>query len=228
MSDISALQELHVEDIKEAIAITENVGTIKGVTAGSGLTGGGTTGTVTLGHSNVVTAKTAYCSTATSVTSGGSFTVTDIKYDSNGHITGSQDRSISIPEIPDLTGMLTTSNYASTLDSVYQEKGNYQEAGDYLGPTNVVNDSTGDYVVNVSQNTRGQIAVTKGTLPTVIIVEDTNPTDPTTDTVSVVTNLTSRNHTITQTNVNVVTKQYVDNVIGDINTILDNINGEVI
>ena len=68
--------------------------------------------------------------------------------------------------------MLTTSNYANTLDSVYQEKGNYQEAGDYLGPTNVVNDNTGDYVVNVSQNTRGQIAVTKGTLPTVIIVED--------------------------------------------------------
>lgn len=49
-------------------------GTITEVTAGSGLTGGGTTGSISLGHSNSITAQT---------TSG----LYPIKIDAQGHIT---------------------------------------------------------------------------------------------------------------------------------------------
>lgn len=52
---------------------TTNVGTITGVTAGTGLNGGGTSGTVTLNHSNSVTAQT---------TQG----IYPIKIDAQGHI----------------------------------------------------------------------------------------------------------------------------------------------
>lgn len=227
LSDIQSLQDLDVDAIKEAIAVTENVGTIKGVIPGSGLVGGGETGKVTLSHSNNVTAKTAYGSNDTSVVSGGTFTVTDIKYDENGHITASRDRSITIPEIPDVSGMLTTSNYSDTLDTVYQAKGNYQAAGDYLGPTNVVNDNTGNYVINVTQDTRGQITVTKGTLPSITVVEGSTTT-PSTDTIDVLSEITSNGHTVTEQKVTVASKKYIDDLVGDINAILDRINGEVI
>lgn len=53
----------------------------------------------TINHSNSITAKTAYGSTATSASAnGGSFTVTDIKYDAQGHITGSTDRTINLSQ----------------------------------------------------------------------------------------------------------------------------------
>ena len=227
ISDIQALQELDVDAIKEAIAITANVGTIKGVLPGSGLTGGGETGKVTLSHSNNVTAKTAYSSNATSVASGGTFTVTDVKYDENGHITASRDREISIPEIPNVSGMLTTSNYSDTLDAAYQAKGNYQAAGDYLGPTNAVNDNTGNYVVNVTQDTRGQIKVTKGTLPSITVIEGSTTT-PSTDTVDVLSEITSNGHAVTKQKTTVASKKYIDDLVGDINAILDTINGEAI
>lgn len=91
------------------------------ISAGSGLTGGGSfstnqtsAGTITLnvgagaglsvaddsiGHSNSVTAKTSYGSTATSASAnGGTIIVTDVKYDEQGHITGSTDRSIKLSQ----------------------------------------------------------------------------------------------------------------------------------
>ena len=63
--------------------------------AGTGLSLSGTT----FNHSNSVTAKTAYGSTATTASAnGGSITVTDIKYDAQGHITGSTDRKITLSQ----------------------------------------------------------------------------------------------------------------------------------
>lgn len=50
-------------------------------------------------HKNAVTAKTAYGSTATTASAnGGSITVTDVKYDAQGHITGSTDRKITLSQ----------------------------------------------------------------------------------------------------------------------------------
>ena len=61
-----------------------------------------------LGHSNTkLTAKTAYGSTGTTAAAaGGTFTVTDVKYDEYGHITGSTDRTITLSET--YTGTVTS------------------------------------------------------------------------------------------------------------------------
>lgn len=64
-------------------------------TAGAGLTLSSTQ----FKHTNAVTAKTAYGSTATTASAdGGSITVTDVKYDAQGHITGSTDRKITLSQ----------------------------------------------------------------------------------------------------------------------------------
>ena len=123
--------------------------------------------------------------------------------------------------------MLTASNYSDTLDAVYQAKGNYQAAGGYLGPTNAVNDNTGNYVVNVTQDTRGQIKVTKGTLPNITVIEGSTTT-PSTDTVDVLSEITSNGHAVTKQKTTVASKKYIDDLVGGINAILDAINGEAI
>ena len=54
---------------------------------------------LTIGHSNSVTAKTSYGSTATTASAnGGKITVTDITYDAQGHVTGSTDREITLSQ----------------------------------------------------------------------------------------------------------------------------------
>lgn len=64
-------------------------------TAGAGLTLSSTQ----FKHTNAVTAKTAYGSTETTASAnGGSITVTDVKYDAQGHITGSTDRKITLSQ----------------------------------------------------------------------------------------------------------------------------------
>ncbi len=65
-------------------------------TNGTGITIG--TGNA-INHSNSVTAKTAYGSTATTASAnGGTIKVTDVKYDAQGHITGSTDRTITLSQ----------------------------------------------------------------------------------------------------------------------------------
>ena len=62
-------------------------GTITGVTAGTGLTGGGTTGTVTISHSNSITSQTTQA-------------IYPIKIDAQGHIT-SYGNAATIPTVYD-------------------------------------------------------------------------------------------------------------------------------
>ena len=74
---------------------TASTSTKGGIKVGSGLT----MSSETLNHSNSVTAKTAYVDTATTASAnGGTIKVTDIKYDAQGHITGSQDRTITLSQ----------------------------------------------------------------------------------------------------------------------------------
>ena len=94
---------------------SNNQGTITGVTAGSGLTGGGTSGSVTLniaadrglsissdkvGHSNSVTAGTAKGSDTKTLTYGGTFTIPTITYNAYGHITSTGTTTMTMPAAP--------------------------------------------------------------------------------------------------------------------------------
>ena len=72
-SDITTALGYTPYDSTNPNGYTSNIGTITGVTAGTGLSGGGTSGTVTLNHSNSVTAQT---------TQG----IYPIKIDAQGHI----------------------------------------------------------------------------------------------------------------------------------------------
>ena len=74
-----------------------------------------------INHSNTITAKTAYGSTATTASAnGGSITVTDIKYDAYGHITGSTDRTIKLSQTTyTLAGLMGSSAKGSATQPVY-------------------------------------------------------------------------------------------------------------
>ncbi len=65
-----------------AASKTSNVGTITGVTAGAGLTGGGTSGAVTISHSNSINAITTE-------------DLYKVKFDAQGHITGALKQNIT-------------------------------------------------------------------------------------------------------------------------------------
>lgn len=88
-----------------------------GIKVGTGLT----MSSETLNHSNSITAKTAYGSTATTASAnGGSITVTDIKYDAQGHITGSTDRTITLSQTTyTLAGLMGSAAKGSETQPVY-------------------------------------------------------------------------------------------------------------
>ena len=88
-----------------------------GIKVGTGLT----MSSETLNHSNSVTAKTTYGSTATTASAnGGSITVTDIKYDAQGHITGSTDRTITLSQTTyTLAGLMGSAAKGSATQPVY-------------------------------------------------------------------------------------------------------------
>lgn len=92
--------------------------TVKGgIKVGSGLT----MSSETLNHSNSITAKTSYGSTATTASAnGGKIVVTDIKYDAQGHITGSTDRTITLSQTTyTLAGLMGSTAKGSATQPVY-------------------------------------------------------------------------------------------------------------
>ena len=67
--------------------------------AGTGLALSSTT----INHSNSITAKTTYNQATASPGSGGTFKITEPKYDAQGHITGVQVATITMPTVPNLS-----------------------------------------------------------------------------------------------------------------------------
>lgn len=87
----------------ELYFVTDDIG----IYSGTGITINGDT----VNHSNSVTAKTAYVDTATTLNAnGGKLKITDIKYDAQGHITGSQDRTITLSQTLNTAGSTDTSS----------------------------------------------------------------------------------------------------------------------
>ena len=68
---------------------TTNVGDITGVTAGSGISGGGTSGTVTINHADT--------SSQESVDNSGTTVIQDVTLDTYGHVTGLSSTTLTIP-----------------------------------------------------------------------------------------------------------------------------------
>lgn len=134
----------HIIQVNGTAAATYNGGTAitLNLKKGNGINITNSSGTITFAHSNSVTAKTAYGSTATTASAnGGSITVTDVKYDAQGHITGSTDRKITlsqttytlaglggVPTSRTVNGKALTSNISLTAGDVGAATANHTHA----------------------------------------------------------------------------------------------------
>lgn len=147
------------EKNKLAALNTNANGTITGVTAGSGLTGGGTSGTVTLnivtdrgldttgnkiGHSNSIAAGTSSeGGNARTLAFGGTFKVPSITYDAQGHIKSVGSTTLTMPANPDTdtTYEPATTSKAGLMSAADKEKldgiasGATANTGDITGVT---------------------------------------------------------------------------------------------
>ena len=92
-------------------------------------------GVITFAHSNTVAAKTAYGSTATTASAdGGSIVVTDVKYDAQGHITGSTDRTIKLSQTTyTLAGLMGSSEKGTSTIPIYWDGSAWQRISSYSG-----------------------------------------------------------------------------------------------
>ena len=117
-----------------------------------------------------------------------------------------------------------------TAEETDQDLSGYQPKGDYKTIQDAINDTkeAGKYVAAVSQNTNGEITVTKEELPDVEYSPALSPVaKPTTDSVDVLTSLTASAHSIVGYFTEMPTKKYVDDQIAATVTNVANYLGTV-
>ena len=96
----SALQSGdNVSALTNDAGYTTNVGDITGVTAGGGITGGGTSGTVTINHADT--------SSQASVNNSGATVIQDVTVDTYGHVTALGSKTLTAADVGAITGNQT-------------------------------------------------------------------------------------------------------------------------
>ena len=169
--------------------------------------------------------------------------VPKVTVDEYGHTTGltEQTLTITLPGQQDLSGYKTEqtavenkiADGAHVLTSLAQNKNGEisydvkkltvedigaQPEGNYKTIQTAVDDSavTGKYVSAVSQNANGEISVSRENLPTLDYAKATQPvTEPTSDSVEVLSSLTAVGHSIMGYTTPMPTKKYVDKQIAE-------------
>lgn len=109
-----------VNDFVLSKGYTANVGTITGVTAGAGLTGGGTSGTVALALTATGVTASTYGEQGGTKAFGGTIKIPYITVDANGRITAAQTKTATLPS-PTIVSSSANGYMTSTLLATLNE-----------------------------------------------------------------------------------------------------------
>ena len=99
----SATNVTNNNQLTNGAGYTTNTGDITGVTAGSGISGGGTSGTVTVSHSDT--------SSQASVNNSGATVIQDVTLDTYGHVTSLSSHTMTLANLG-YTGATNANNYS--------------------------------------------------------------------------------------------------------------------
>jgi hypothetical protein len=153
--------------ITNGAGYTTNVGDITGVTAGSGISGGGTSGTVTVSHSDT--------SSQSSVNNSGATVIQDVTLDTYGHVTGLTSHTMTLANLG-YTGA-TNANYITNNNQLTNGAGYTTNTGDITGVTAGSNLYGGGSFGGVTLNLDSTITVTTVNAGTVNTTSDERAKD---------------------------------------------------
>jgi hypothetical protein len=151
MDDIQAQDSFKNVKIGEATIVADQAEDTLELAGNKGITLTADTANdkVTISHSNQVTAKTSYSQNSDASASGDSFTVTEVKYDTEGHITGKQEKTITLPS--DISGNAATATRLETPVNITitDSNGNNGNTTSLIGNTDITLDLPDTITANI-------------------------------------------------------------------------------